>query len=400
MGKKIISIILAMTLLVTGLAFVPEDASAEDKTATYTLGQEVTGTITGSETSFYGLVSRSYSTDKYTFDVNALMDIYVEIAAGEQTLYWSLRTTGLGSNESGTVTAGTKQVSKKITVKPGAYTFSITGSGSVTSAEGKYVAKVFNTNEYACTFASPSVNVDGGLKKEIAFTYNSSYTYAKETGNFTIKNSNPKVAEVDYVLETDGTGKVTLDPKKIGKTVVTIQLVGGAPVTYTATVKGMYVFVAKGTTTKLTKPLGIKKPKWKSSKKAVATVSGGKVKAKKGGRTTVTAKKGKTTFKYSIVVTDYIKLGKEACDFIKDNVRNPEKFKVYTVYRGYDKNIVKDVKIPVVYIDYGYTNSYGAMERGKMICYYDDVHEIKSYAVNSYANVMKKKKIPVSKVKR
>lgn len=396
MGKKIIATVLAFALILTGLTIAPKAAKAEDKTSIYTLGQQVSGTITGEESTFYTLVSRSYSTDKYTFDVNKVMDVYVEVSAGKQALNWYLRSTGAGSNESGTVPAGTKQVSQKIVVKPGAYTFSITGSGSVTDENGTYTAKVFNTNEYACVFASPGGNIDGGVKKDIAFTYNSSYDYAKE--NFTIHNSNPKVAEVDYELNADGTGTVTLDPNKIGKTVVTIGINGGKPVTYTANVKSMVVFVSVGQSVKLVKPIGIKKPKWKSSKKAVATVKKGKIKAKKSGRATVTAKKGKTSFKYKIVVTDYIKLGKEACKFIKENVRNPEKFKVYTVYKGYDKNIVRDVKLPVVFIDYGYPNSYGAMERGKMICFYDDVHEIKSIAVDSYIDVMKKKKIPVKKV--
>ena len=46
-----------------------------------------------------------------------------------------------------------------------------------------------------------------------------------------------------------------------------------------------------------------KKVKWSSSKKAVATVKKGKITAKKPGKTTITAKSGKKTYKCTINVT-------------------------------------------------------------------------------------------------
>ncbi|MCR5737952.1 MAG: Ig-like domain-containing protein [Eubacterium sp.] len=215
-----------------------------------------------------------------------------------------------------------------------------------------------------------------------------------------MKNSNNNVAECSYTLNRDGTGYITLDPKKIGKTVVSIGLVGGTIAKYTGNVKSMYVFVAKGQSLKLPKPSGVKKIKWSSKKKKVATVNKkGKVKGKKDGRGKVFAKAGKVKYTYNIVVTDFIKLGKKTYKELKENVRNPEKLKIYNVYSGFDKNIAQGLTIPVVFVDFGYTNSYGAMERGKWIAYYDDVHELKYFYVNSYADLMKRKTIKPAKIK-
>lgn len=382
--RKITALLLAITLTVAGLTIAPKEAKA-DVTKNYTLGKTMSGTATA--TYLYGVLMNS-STDTYSFTLNQPMDLTISFTAKTDSLRCVLdgpsiyKSNSVSSGSTGTFT---------YYAAAGAYSFRVSGGNS------KYSFKIDNTNNYAVKFDKTSGNVDGAVKKEVGFTYSCSYDYAKE--NISFKNSKSKVADASYKLNTDGTGTVTFDPRKIGKTKATISLAGGNSTSYTATVKSMVVFVAKGAGKKLTKPIGIKKPKWSSKKKSIVTVKKGKIKAKKGGRTTVVAKKGKISFKYKVVVTDYIKLGKQAYREIKENVRNPEKFKVYTVYRGYDKNIISGVKIPVIFIDFGYTNSNGAMERGKMIVYYDDVHEMKSFWVNSYADVMKKKTIPVSKIK-
>ena len=384
MMKKIIALFLTLFLVVGGVQIEPQTTMA-DETKNYTLGTEVSGTATA--TYLYGMLMTS-STDSYTFTLNSAMDLVVTFTAESESL--KVIMDGPDIYKSNTVSGGTR-TTLKYYAKAGSYTFKVTGGS------GNYKFVINNSGDYNLKFDKSSGSIDGAVKKTVGFTYSCSYDFAKE--NISLKNSKSKVVDATYSLNTDGTGTVTLDPKKIGKSKITISLKGGKTAKYTAIVKSMAVFIAKGQSMKLTKPTGIKNPKWKSKKKSIVTVKGGKIKAKKGGRTTVTAKKGKTTFEYRVVVTDYIKLGKQAYREIKENVRNPEKFKVYTVYAGFDKNIIKGVSIPVIFIDFGYTNSYGAMERGKMISYYDDVHELKAFAVNSYADVMKKKKVAVSKIK-
>ncbi|MCR5792125.1 MAG: hypothetical protein K6G65_03055 [Lachnospiraceae bacterium] len=388
--KRFLSVLLVCLLVVTGLAVTPDKAAA-DTAKTYTLGKEVSGNISY-DGGLYGLFP-TYSTDTYTFNVASAMDIVIEFTSASARLEWTLSGGSPSVYKWDRVDAGLKKTYKYY-VQPGAYSFKVTG---YTGGASDYKFKLSNSNNYNVKFASKSGKVDGGLKKTIAFTYGCSYEYAEK--NFKIKNSKAKVAGVTYTLKYDGTGTITLDPKKIGKTKVTISLAGGNSASYTATVKSMYVFVAKGSSVKLVKPIGIKSPKWKSNKKKVVSVKKGKIKAKKGGRATITASKGKTKFKYNIIVTDYIQLGKKAYREIKENVRNPEKFKVYNVYKGYDKNIVDGLSIPVLFIDYGYPNSYGELERAKVIVFYDDVHEMKAIGVNSYVDVIKRKTVPVSKIK-
>lgn len=382
--KKVLAILLTVTLTATGFAIVPKNTNA-DVTKNYTLGKTVTGTADA--TYLYGILMTS-TTDTYSFTLSKDMDLTIEFTPKDDDLRYYLD--GDDVYESHTIGAGEKSTLKCF-AKAGAYTFKVSGGKS------KYTFTISESTNYTVKFNQTSGSLDGAIKKTVGFTYKCSYDYAKN--NIKFSNSKSKVANATYSLNNDGTGTVTFDPKKIGRTKVTLSLVGGNQTTYTATVKSMVVFIAKGGKMKLTKPIGIKKPKWKSKKKSVVTVKKGKIKAKKGGRTTVIAKKKKSVFRYRVVVTDYYKLGKQAYREIKENVRNPEKFKVYTVYRGYDKNIVSGVKIPVIFIDFGYPNSYGALERGKCIAYYDDVHEMKSFWVDSYADVMKKKKVSVKKIK-
>ncbi|MCR5703829.1 MAG: Ig-like domain-containing protein [Eubacterium sp.] len=389
MKRKIMAIVLSLALIVSGVSVNTGKVNAAE-TKVYSMGTAVSGTIT--KTVLYTLVS--YSTDTYTFNTNKDMDVSIVFTANQDSLRWTLSSSGSGNYlyEYNTVAAGMKNTYKMF-LPAGSYTFKVTGGGSA------YSFIINKSNACQVKFAKASGSISGGVKKNVAFTYNCTYDYAKKY--FSMKNSNTKVADCVYSLNTDGTGTITLDPKKIGKTKISISLAGGNTAMYTGTVKSMYLFVAKGKTVKAPKPSGVKKVKWSSKKKKVATVNKkGKVKGKKDGRGKVIAKAGKTKYTYHIVVTDFIKLGKKVYKEIEENVRNPEKFKIYNVYSGFDKNIIKGVSIPVIFVDFGYPNSNGAMERGKWIAFYDDVHELKYFSVSSYSDLMKRKTIKPSKIKR
>ncbi len=389
MKKKLLALILSLALVVT-ISPVGSKSVKADETKTYTMGQTATGTIT--KTTMYYLTT--YSTDTYTFNVSKDMDVAVVFTAKTDSLRWTLSSSGSGTYvyDYNTVPAGMVNTYKRF-LPAGSYTFKVSSGGS------QYSFVIKNTNAYQLKFAKASEAISGAVKKNVGFTYNCSYDYAKKY--FSMKNSNSKVADCSYSLNTDGTGTITLDPKKVGKTVVKISLVGGNTASYTGTVKSMCLFVAKGKSVKAPKPSGVKKVKWSSKKKKVASVNKkGKIKGRKDGRGKVIAKAGKTKYTYTIVVTDFIKLGKKVYKEIEENVRNPENFKIYNVYSGFDKNIIKGVSIPVVFVDFGYPNSNGAMERGKWIAFYDDVHELKYFSVSSYADLMKRKTIKASKIKK
>ena len=199
----------------------------------------------------------------------------------------------------------------------------------------------------------------------------------------------------------NNSGVITIYPKYIGKTVLTLSMIGGNSVKYTVHCTNGYWYVAKGSKTKAPKPKGVKKPKWSSSKKKRIKINKktGRIKAKKGGRCTLIAKKGKMKYKIRVYVTDYKKLARRTYKEIKDVVNNPEKLKLYNIYRGYYKS-GNGHKVPVVYFDYGSTNSYGAMVRDKLIAFYDDVGTWRYRYVSNANNVIKKKRIKAKTVRK
>ena len=48
-------------------------------------------------------------------------------------------------------------------------------------------------------------------------------------------------------------------------------------------------------------------------------------------------------------------------------------------------------RIPVVYFDFGSTNYYGAMIRTKLVAFYDETMNVRSYRVDNANSVYKKK---------
>ena len=231
--------------------------------------------------------------------------------------------------------------------------------------------------------------------KDITLKFPSSFDYAKKNLKIT-KNTNKKVATA--TIPEFGTKKATLTikAKKLGKTVLSVKLAGANTVKFTVYVTSNYVFVAKGSKTKLSKPLGVSKVKFinkaKNGKKVAVTTKAGKVTAKKQGRATIAVKKGKITYNYNFIVTNYKTLGRAAYRLAKEYVPNPNTLKVNNVYKGSYK-LSSELKVPVVYIDYSYGNETGGTSRNKIIAWYDDALDLQSQNVLTANNVIGKKRM-------
>ena len=377
--KKLLSLLVVLAMVFSSIVILPAPVKAEDFNYNMTLGKEYKGTLEGSI--FYTL--RMNDTANFTFTIARKTNILVDVK-------YSGSCSGSLKTQSGNyVDIDSRGVA---TVTPGTYVLSLSGY------QAQYIAKISDIGLGTVKFKKTSGNVKD--RTDIPFTYTCSYAQA-QTG-IKLTNSNKKVASTSIVLNSNGTGYVRAEGKFIGKTKLTLQLTGSNSSKFTAYVRSGMWFVAKGSKAKMPKPVGFKKLKWKSSKKKVATINkkSGKIKAKKGGRTTITAKKGKQKFTIKLVVTDYIKLAKKTYREIKDNVNNPDKLKIYNVYKGYSKQIYTNkIKVPVVMIDFGSTNDFGAMMRKKVMSYYDDVHEPRYVSVSSSNNIISKKSIKKSKIK-
>lgn len=377
--KKLLSLLVVLAMIFSSIVITPAPVKAEEYNYSLTLGKEYKGTLKGSL--FYTLEMND--TANFTFTIAKKTNILVDVK-------YSGKCSGSLKTKSGSyVSVDSRGVA---TVTAGTYVLSLSGY------QAQYIAKISDIGLGTVKFKKTSGNIKEYT--DIPFTYTCSYAQAKT--DIKLSNSKSKVASAKILLNSDGTGVVRAEGKFIGKTNLTLQLVGGNSSRFSAYVRTGMWFVAKGSKAKMPKPVGFKKLKWKSSKKKVATINkkSGKIKAKKGGRTTITAKKGKEKFTIKLVVTDYIKLAKTTYREIKDAVNNPDKLKIYNVYKGYSKQIYTNgIKVPVIMIDFGSTNDFGAMMRKKVMAYYDDVHEPKYIGVSNANNIISKKSIKKSKIK-
>lgn len=163
------------------------------------------------------------------------------------------------------------------------------------------------------------------------------------------KSSNKKVATVFPLYDE---AKITA--KNLGKTKITLKS-GSKKATCNVTVNKMNFETEKGKSKSLKKLVkyikGHKKAKWKSSKKSMVSVTKkGKIKGKKHGSATITAKIKGT--KYKIKVYSYSKdtLKSKAMSMLKKNLYVPSSL------------IVKSVKMPnynKCIISYTAKNRYG-----------------------------------------
>ena len=371
--KRITAVILSLALVATGfMGLNLKSVKAETKEINLSFGKQYTDKFTGS--------SSSQNIHGYKFNVYSNTNVKVEMTNTGGTVRWGIATE--------------KEAYQKYTYSPSntsVYLPKGNGYYLLVNGTGQYTLKVTNEGASKVKFSKTSGKFSDVYRVSVPFTYTGTYKYAET--NLKIKNSAPKCATAEMSLNSSNSGTVNIYPKYYGKTVISLVMAGGNTAKYTFHCTRGYWYVVKGSKAKAPKPVGVKKPKWSSSKKKKVTVKKktGKIKAKKGGRVTLTAKKGKDKYRLKVIVVDYKKLAKQTYKEIKDAVNNPDKLKVYHCYKGYYKIRSDAQKVPVVYFDFGSTNYYGAMIRTKLVAYYDDVMNVKSFRVDNANNVIKKK---------
>ncbi len=371
--KKIISFILTIALVTTCfIGYDSKSVKAESKEFNLTFGKQITAKFEGTYQSenFHG----------YKFNLGSNANIKVVISSKSGSVRWGIATE--------------KKAYQPYTYAPSDTTVYLpkgTGYYLLLNGTGEYTFKVTYVGASKVRFPKSSGRFSDVYSVSIPFTYTGTYDYANS--HLRMKNSTPKMASASMSLYSDNTGKVYVYPKRYGKTVISLTMAGGNTAKYTLHITRGYWYIAKGCKKKAPKPVGVKKPKWSSSKKKKVSIKkkSGKIKAKKGGRVTLTAKKGKVKYRLKTVVTDYKKLARRAYKEIRDSVNNPDKLKIYSACRGYAKVRTDAPRIPVVYFDFGSTNYYGAMIRTKLVAYYDDVMTVRSYTVANSNSVYKKK---------
>ena len=373
--KKIISIVLSIVLVATSyIGLNVKSVKAETKEFNLAFGKQTSGKFEGTlqNNNFHG----------YKFNISSNTNIRVVISSKTGSLRWGI------ANKDKAYQGYTYQPSDETIYLPKGNDYYLLINGT-----GEYTFKVTNVGMSKVSFSKKSGKFADAYSVSIPFKYTGSYKYANS--NLKMKNSKPKCATASMSINSNNTGKITVYPRKYGKTVIKLTMTGGNTAKYTFHCVRGYWYIAKGSKAKAPKPIGVKKPKWSSSKKKRVSIKkkSGKVKAKKGGTVTLTAKKGKVKYRLKTVVTDFNKLAKKSYKEIKDVVNNPSKLKVYHCYRGYYKVRSDAQRIPVVYFDYGSTNYYGAMVRNKFVAFYDETMVIRTITVSNANNVYKKKAI-------
>lgn len=379
--KKLLALVLSLSLAFAGIVAMPQKAEA-GKTQNLVFGTTYTNTL---KSSYY-----STDSDYYNFYVSPGTEVYitVETLSTSADISWKL------SGDKAvfpSVDAPTRNIMAYLPV--GNYKLRVYGTGKYSF---KIVKKAFG--KFYLNKRSGTVN----SKKTVNFSYTGTSDYAKAGAS--IKTSNKKVAtaSVEISDSIDGRGMIHITPHHIGTCVITVKLARSNSIKYRVYCTSGYWFVAKGSKAKAPKPYGVKKPKWKSSRKKVIKIKkkSGRIKAKKGGRCTLIAKKGKKKYRVKVVVTDFIKLARKTYREIKDSVNNPDRLKVYNVYKGYSRQVYTGMKTPVILIDFGSTNAFGAMIRQKIGAWYDTVHQPHYTWAMSPKNIIKKKRIKTKKITR
>lgn len=373
--KRITALLLSATLIATGFMGINiKSVKAETKEFNLAFGKQYTAKFVDS--------AQSENYHGYKFNLGSNTNLRVQVTSKSGSARWGVATKDKGYY------SYTYAPSDSVIYLP-------KGSGYylLVNGTGEYTLKVTNIGPSKVKFPKSSGKFKDVYSVSIPFTYTGTYDYADKY--LKLKNSKPKMASASMSVYSNNSGTVTVYPKRYGKTVISLVMAGGNTAKYTFHVTRGYWYIAKGYKKKAPKPVGVKKPKWSSSKKKKLSIKkkSGKVKAKKGGRVTITAKKGKVKYRLRTVITDYKKLARKTYKEIKDAVNNPSKLKVYHCYRGLYRIRAGAQRIPVVYFDFGHTNYYGAMIRSKMIAYYDDTMNVRSISVSNDNNVYKKKVI-------
>ena len=373
--KKITALLLSVALVATGFMGISiKSVKAETKEFNLAFGKQYTAKFVDS--------SQSENYHGYKFNLGSNTNIRVQVTSKSGSVRWGIATKD--------------KAYKAYTYAPSdevVYLTRASGYYILLNGTGEYTLKVTNIGASKVKFPKKSGKFKDAYSVTIPFSYTGTYEYANS--HLKMKNSKPKMAAASMSVYSNNTGSVIVYPKRYGKTVISLVMAGGNTAKYTFHVTRGYWYIAKGYKKKAPKPVGVKKPKWSSSKKKRLTIKKktGKVKAKKGGRVTITAKKGKVKYRLRTVITDYKKLARRTYKEIRDAVNNPSKLKVYHCYKGLYRIRSGAQRVPVVYFDFGSTNYYGAMVRTKLIAFYDDTMNVQSIRVSNDNNVYKKKVI-------
>ena len=385
-SRSLLATLFATVILAFGLAFTavqpaqaseltPGTLSAQDISKNYTIGKTVEGTVSADNDVYYAFTVSSSS----GIDVNVAVTCpeteyylyaYLENSSGNRV--WGDR---LDTNQKIT---GKKIYLAKGTYKMHLYTYYGINYQNWEYYKSKYRFKIATVKQKV-KLGSKSGSPKIGDTKEISFTYNGSDDYAKKNISIT-KNSNKRVASAEIELGENGVGTLKVTPKRMGVTNIYLKVAGGNKAKYTATVKTADDYVAKGSSVTLTKPIGVSKltyaNKTKKSKKVATVTKKGVATGKKQGRAAIVAKKGKTTYSYNVVVTDYYKLAREAYELIDEYAPDPDLVKINYAYMGLCKKIYTGFKVPAVYLDISYKNEAGGSTRSKEVAWYDDALDL------------------------
>lgn len=190
-----------------------------------------------------------------------------------------------------------------------------------------------------------------------SFYLSASYSPSNSTQSGSWKSSNKKVATVDsygYVYA-----------KNYGKTTITYKH-GSKTAKCKVTVNNSYLEIGKGKSQSVRKWMkyvkGYKKAKWKSSKSSKVSVNKkGKIKAKKGGQVTITAKIKGTKYTIKVYSYDKKKLKKETKASLKERLYVPGSLKI---------NSVKYPDFRHCYLYYSAKNLYGTRIYGCWVGFY------------------------------
>ena len=389
---------------------------AQAQAASYTLGKSITKTFRSG--SSYGL-SYSFTVPSTGADVN----ISVSMLKGENNvdLYsqYDLRVNAYLVNSSGSYVwsgsvakPGAKATGSKLYLAPGTYQLRLSsydvyvyGTGYVYHNEkvafkiSKLSHKMTLSKKSGKFTVGSTASMPAGTSKTVAcLKYTGSYDYANKNIKIA-KNSKPKVASASVSVNSGGKASLVITPKNLGKTVISVKMAGGNTVKYTVYATTKTIYVAKGNSAKIGKPIGIATAKYKSNKSRVAKVKNkktGKISAKKQGKAKVSTKYKGVKYTCNVVVTDFKKLAKVARTEIRENVPDPSKVRINKAYRGLSNKTIVGGTVPVVWVDYTYPNENGGSSRDRALFVYTNTFSVAEYhgmAVSTITSQKKKIKI-------
>ncbi len=331
----------------------------------------------------------------YTFKIKKKTTIRINVKSyGDKTTIESQDFQWQLYNEDETISEF-GETSKKITLKPDEYTFSIvypyyccendycekncSDEECIKNRKVYYEISVSTVNPEKIKLSNKKINLKLNKTKTLKYTITPENSYISKVK---WSSSNSKVATVN------SKGKVTA--KGLGKCTITLTVNGKIKAKCTVTVNEMDMYVFKGDTFNLPKINGKKTTNWKSKNKKIAT-SKTKLKGKKQGKTTITKKVSKVTYVCNVYVTDYKKLTKEAKKI------NPNGELVYTgYYSEYDDNYnPKPLSRPAICLQYRYPTIFGYDYEDELfvytkdfklesVCYYDTDDRCEKHQIDRY----------------